>query len=274
MRWSGIVGGELDDAHPAVVYIAESGFSCSGALVAPTIVLTAGHCTYDGDPAHYTVSGGVEARDLPDWTRAVTAVVQNTAYDPVNLRHDVGLLFLDEEPPVEPIPWLRGRDDGRYEDGTPIVAVGYGTAGGTQGDDRGTRRRVEMEILKATESKFRFGGDGENVCSGDSGGPILAEVEGRETIVGIAAAADEACAEVGIAMRTDDNAEFLAPYLPEEEGDGGGGGGRGCRVASATARRGPPYASAVGLLAAVAASCFVTRRRAVRPRRPGSSGAG
>ena len=112
--WTGshprIIGGS--DAAQAdwgfaafVAYFDASGnpeFTCSGTVVAPDVVLTAGHCVVGettGGPLDR--SGIVVASDSVDWTDAsqrqlstVSRAIVDPAYDPISDTFDADLLVL------------------------------------------------------------------------------------------------------------------------------------------------------------------------------------
>src|SRR4051812_18521511 len=94
---SPIVGGTVDTGHPAVVVIYnntfEGGYLCTGTLIGPSAVLTAGHCTYDDlDPTHYEIYSVTDlTNDHPKWSAGATAIHPHPSYDPNQLTHDVGM---------------------------------------------------------------------------------------------------------------------------------------------------------------------------------------
>lgn len=213
---SAVVGGSVDDAHPAVVLVYDSsnGALCSGTVIAARVVLTSGRClSADGDPAHYEVGGGVAPLTNADWIAGVVALHLHPEYDPATPLHDVAVLILAADAPVTPMPWLATGGDEVYGAGRFFTAVGYGMTSG-DGSDQGTRRKADMQIEQSDPASFWYGGPGMNACTGDTGGPGIATVDDVETVIGSVSYSDSSCTEFGADMRTDDNAEFLAAYAP------------------------------------------------------------
>jgi hypothetical protein len=70
--------------------------------------------------------------------------------------------------------------------------------------------------LRVSQNQAR--GD-EGTCYGDSGGPILRNIEGTETVVGVTSWGDTACAAMGYYYRTDtaDSLEFIAAVIAMTE---------------------------------------------------------
>ena len=150
-----ITGGQPDgDMHPysGLVLVPETGF-CSGTLIAPTVVLTAGHCTdFFSDPEFgitqvYVTFDSQASVDLETWAITggtwYTATAWHTHPDYVSddwpFTADYGVVILDQAvtditPAVLPEPYAlddmlstTGQTDQRFND------VGYGQSGVTVG---------------------------------------------------------------------------------------------------------------------------------------------
>jgi len=205
-----ITDGELDgEDHPYVglsVFYGEDGEAlgrCSGALVSPTVYVTAGHCTVDTPTAAIWFESDVDA-GRPDngyfdgggTSYAGTVYVHPLYDDSQFFVYDLAVVVLDE--PVEldryaELPSIDFTDTiERGRKGTPLTAVGYGLQaekGNTDKNGNGQNDKVRYQAtLKLTNDKGANGvgpiegsntivisGDAKHggICFGDSGGPIL-----------------------------------------------------------------------------------------------------
>lgn len=235
---SPIVGGQIDDGHDAVVLIQAGQFMCTGTVIAPDVVLTAAHCVVTNEScvqpnctlvsaAQFTVMGGREPFDQADFSLGVREVFAAPDYDGANFTGgDMGILLLEEEAPVTPIPVLydSAASDAMYANGTAFLAVGYGLANAPTGaDTSGTKRVVAMTITDQNHMEFFYGDSQKNTCSGDSGGPALVELEeGGEVVIGVVSYGDQNCNEFGANIRTDAEDAFIQTHAPSN-GTGGPG---------------------------------------------------
>lgn len=102
-----IVGGTLATQYPEAAYLnidltATGGYACSGALISPRVVLTAGHCV-DTHKA-WEVHVGAEVRKSAsaatyDWNEKGASTVNPN-------HHDIGLVFLDQDVKLAAYPTI------------------------------------------------------------------------------------------------------------------------------------------------------------------------
>jgi len=179
----------------------DEGFSCSGTVVAPNVILTAGHCVEDivtGErtpPAEYTVV--TASRDIRDSTvRQVSKVARAIPYPGFNrfkVHGDAGLLVL-ATPTTAPAVALAGSADAALlAPNTPTWIAGWGLSGKPpklklspilrRGPTFVQRRlycrnhsrvfypffNYSSQLCTITPPGFAIG-----TCHGDSGGPALA----------------------------------------------------------------------------------------------------
>ena len=198
-----IVGGEPapSPSDDAVVCLAADGFPlCSGVLVGPRSVLTAGHCIDAlGPHATYRVHVGPDC-NAP--ARRMTTVLRLThpQYAGEGKPFDVGYLSLAEDAPVAPLPLADGALETLAPPGTSIRHVGYGgtdEGGGLSG--MGTRRAVLHPVLRL-DGDFAWSGDAAaNTCLVDSGAPML----GAGNAVLALVSDGPSCREAGADVRLD-----------------------------------------------------------------------
>jgi Trypsin len=209
---AGIIGGQRDEVHTnvgVVRFTTESGrFRCSGTLISPTVVLTAGHCTGDtGDSPATNVFVSFNT-DLPldplapgitPEERAARAAnyITGTAHpDPgwtgklsVSKQHDQGVVVLDAPaatkwPGITPAPLLPvGTLDGNQGalKNETFTLVGYGVdIGAKKSQIVVPERRSTTSFLKTVQSEVvtfqindRDSKAGGGSCFGDSGGPVF-----------------------------------------------------------------------------------------------------
>jgi len=249
-----IVNGTVDtrDKYSYVVFVTETTpppgtrIACTGTLLAPRVVVTAGHCSR-ADGAPMQVRLGVEAvpgnpanfysgtfvRHPNFCAGTPTAPCADGLFGFV--AHDLAVITLDRDAPgpYAKLPksnrFDRGDDDDD-EDGDlrKLTIVGYGL---TQAPPPvvgfGTRRFAKAQVHVAPGAPTfleyppltsdRFGMH----CFGDSGGPSL---RGR-TILAVTSIGDDSCRGPSYAYRLDSEAalSFLANYVPVKGGRGGGG---------------------------------------------------
>jgi trypsin len=184
-----IVGGvpspASDDAVVMIARFSETGtyYQCSAAVIAPRLVLTALHCVTGRPPGALRVFTGSDA-----WSKIQSGKPEARGERVfVSSHFDAAVVLLDRDlaTPIAPV-----RLDEGVRRGERVDAVGFGVdAGGKSPSLR--HRRSDLPVLDVGPSTTRIGemvltGEfviGEAVCSGDSGGPALAE---SGAVVGIA----------------------------------------------------------------------------------------
>ncbi|MDB5218175.1 MAG: Alkaline serine protease [Myxococcaceae bacterium] len=279
---SAIVGGEDDGADPAVVAIVSESLNitlCSGALIGPRTVLTAGHCNF----TNVSVRFGADAQ-IPDRSVAVTTTLVHPSYSAQGAPFDFALLELDT--PVTDIAplTLRTTPLGQSDVGTTIIRhVGFGVSNEATKSGAGHKRTVSYPMTRITDVLVYSGAPGKQTCDNDSGAPgLVRDPDGIERIAGVVSDGPS-CHEDGWDGRADLGAlrSFVADTRASWDsavsnadsgtsGDGSKSSGGGC-VASKSRGAGN---GAWMLLLAIGGACVVRRRArgrdGVRAGRPGS----
>lgn len=240
---------------PDAVAVLSAQGSCTGTLIAPDVVLTAGHCA---NPAPTTVIANTTNYNGTGGIRATVKSV--TAYPNWESTYDIAVIVLNT-----PITGVTPRPVGApctfqsFNDNMMVHLVGFGltdTAG--QGDNT-TLREANAPIIDADCSttgkgcsagalpagEFIAGGSGTDSCFGDSGGPVYLDTPRGTVVVGaVSRGLDNAatpCGGGGIYVRTDKMLQWIEttagkpvskdscaggsnpPSNPDDPSGGGGG---------------------------------------------------
>ena len=221
---------------PAVAALSYNGFvACSGILVTPQWLVTAGHCS----PMITEIYLDTTEIAAPGEVHTVDDFVEHP--DSWST-FDVALVHLAEPTDVAPMPlaldcivdgWIRA--DQQVE----IVGFGATDTSGTQwatelnqatipiddpacsDEDRGCNADV------MPDGELIAGGDGIDSCTGDSGAPLFLEANGRTWVAGFtsrAVPAPDPCGQGGIYVRADAIADWIedvtGEVLPRPSCDG------------------------------------------------------
>ncbi|HEX3474717.1 MAG TPA: trypsin-like serine protease [Kofleriaceae bacterium] len=232
-----IIGGTSTTVgqYPTVVGLEVGSFLCTGTLIAPTWVVTAGHCV-DPDvvmlPSQDAVTKGTTVHfNTVDIIGDAGTVVEASAtfkdplFDPMNLgSNDLGLIQL-ATPVTDVAPSPINLSAVLAPVGTVATLVGYGLTSAPGGDgttglefeltnrisipcpSKGIGRDLDLLCFSQTDNK--------GTCSGDSGGPAFAIINGKPTVVGVTSFGDPACASYGADTRLDIEQNFLLQHVPE-----------------------------------------------------------
>jgi secreted trypsin-like serine protease len=225
---SPVVGGQkaTEGQFPDVAGIAFRGredIECSGTLVAPTLVLTAGHCA-DG------ITGvRLDASDYSDSNEGEYIKAKAVYEYPNSQRsYDVTAIVLATPAKAKPRPIAMDCIvDDYLVDGAKATIAGYGAY-----DQYGNRydsnlRDAEIEINDADcntmqdgcqrsvspGGELSAGGDGTDTCYGDSGGPLYLHTPKGDFLAGITSRSyawvDVPCRDGGIYVRPDAIVDWL-----------------------------------------------------------------
>ena len=217
-----ITAGVADPDDTGVVFIySSSGEICTGSVIAPRLVLTAGHCV-DGRNAY--VVGTAARYDVSDAKATLPSVVDVDSFvrhpdydDRVTPHiHDVAVLKVASDVGT-PLPYHAGAPEAAWI-GQPLRLVGYGRTSPVS-SDYGTRRQVDTQITSYDDTELVIT-NGKQGCPGDSGGPAFMTIDGVETIVGTSTASTADCKTTGYYERIDGDVAFLNAQIAVVMGTG------------------------------------------------------
>ncbi len=181
-------------------------YYCTGALVAPSVVLTAAHCGVLLPPSSFSVGTG--RLNLYDSSTGqvlgVSSVAISPTWDPASYHGDVALLQLSQPSTAPTLP-VATADDASwvYRAGAPMIVAGWGRTvpwGSAAADlnwvgmsvqEDGFCRRSFNGASPGYDASSMFcasaPGSAAGACYGDSGGPAVGQSQGGTyEIIGVA----------------------------------------------------------------------------------------
>jgi secreted trypsin-like serine protease len=241
-----IIGGKPGtiEEFPSLVYVQAiesktSGFSCTGTVVAPRIVLTAAHCVEDVEKGtitptkDYAVSTGVAdpTKAGPDNIFHIVATHVFPTFDPGILHGDAAILVLDR-PTIAPVlPMAGAADASLYAGGAEVRLTGWGL---TKADAKEAPANLQATTMRVQTSNTcrqkvkafykpylaaaqvcvlatdkKSGG-----CFGDSGGPAIGQrADGSTVQLGVTSTGGPACSTKTPTVLT--RVDFISSWVSE-----------------------------------------------------------
>jgi secreted trypsin-like serine protease len=226
-----IINGTLDDGDPAIVMViaqvpgSMSASLCTGEVISPHVVLTAAHCVSPdtvGAGAKFVVfTGTMLSQDSPKeqfLPVTETHFVSTFAYNPMTGgdQDDVAVVILESPTTITPIPFNHFplEDSAKQQ---PARIVGFGLTDGkdTTGQTAGTRHQAPTMIFDIQPKTITLYDKMHSNCEGDSGGPALLMLDGKEQIVGLTQVGYVGCpVDMGSTdTRVDPYVDFIDQYV-------------------------------------------------------------
>jgi secreted trypsin-like serine protease len=238
------------ESLPSLAYVetenASESTSCTGTVVAPRVILTAGHCVENLETgtvrpaAEYGVATGVS-----DWRAAtandvfpVTQAIVYPGFSPGQMHGDAGLLVLSRPTSAPSIRMATSSDLGLLAAGTPIGIAGWGKTSGEAEYASPLLRAAETVVQqpsycrRAVGSYYPFfSSQGQfcainppsfstATCHGDSGGPAIAlDASGNPVELGITSLGEPECStyEPNVFTRVDRISSWVAGWIAAVE---------------------------------------------------------
>jgi len=219
-----IFGGEetTEGEYPDCVAVGTPGaFCCTGTLIGPNVVLTAGHCGDGGCAGRVYV--GIDANH-PDPKKIVKVktVKVHEKYNPFTLENDLTLLILEKD--VTEVTPRKIAATADVEASFFVRLVGFGF---TEVGMFGVQNKVDVAIASAScdcddcpdkygchkGKEMVAGGAGKDSCNGDSGGPAYISKDGEWQLAGATSRATrnsvQNCGDGGVYVRVDKYLDWI-----------------------------------------------------------------
>jgi hypothetical protein len=219
-----IVGGATASQYPesALIEMSRDGVvraACSGAVVAPRVVLTAGHCVDGYTGWHVSTpfssqASASSAGETFDWKSDGTDSVRPSL-------HDVGLVYLDR--PIQ-LPQYPALATGPVADGSSVVSIGRIQDGSLSSSALFVSK--PLTVVAGGLFGFPFDYVSEQVIEpGDSGGPVEVPGTTPHAIVAVNSGA-------GVGAQAVARVDLVKDWIAERIAAHGGGAAPGCAGAA------------------------------------------
>jgi len=212
-----IIGGTTDSGDPSVVLIGGGGVWCTGTLVAPEVVLTAAHCISANN--NFVYFGPRYLGDAGGSSALVARSYQHPDYA-TNKDVDLGIVVLATPSAVTPSA-IDTTALAQSDVGATLHVVGFGDTANPS-EPLFTKMQVDVPISSIASVAIY---SGPAICSGDSGGPAMLMVGGKQVIAGVTSGHSiQACGGTAGYVRVDLYAQWIQQQIDLAEADAGEAG--------------------------------------------------
>ncbi|KAH8401366.1 hypothetical protein KR009_004948, partial [Drosophila setifemur] len=177
---------------------------CGGAILSPTIILTAAHCVLEySKPQYYMIrAGSSEWASGGSYVRIRRIIPHPKFHEPTRMNNDIALVQLQTplvyNQAIQPISLVTKED--RIQPMAQLFVSGWGSMSVSQLQPEKrlrytvVQRRDQDQCARnyvgggtVTSTMFCAGTQmgGRDSCQGDSGGPLVTSIDGRMKIMGI-----------------------------------------------------------------------------------------
>jgi len=219
---------------------AHRGFSCTGTVVAPRVVLTAAHCAEDietggfTEPGEYAVATSVAN---PKQARAenvfsVSAVHVFPSFDPGAIHGDAAVLILSRPTSAAPIALAGPEDAPLYSGGAAVTVAGWGLTRAQNRQAPANMRSATMAVQTPSGCRRKTRGfykefspsvqlcllsppaNKSGTCFGDSGGPAIGQrPDGTMVELGVISVVGPLCTPQAPNVLT--RVDYVSPWVAE-----------------------------------------------------------
>ena len=245
--------GATVEEFPSLAFVqsreGKHGFSCTGTVVAPRVILTAAHCIEDLErggltPAKsYAVATGTTtlSKALRQNVFRVLETHVYPGFDPGGLQGDAGVLILDRPTSAPPIALAGSGDAGLYEGGAEVQLAGWGLTRANAKQGPKSLRATKMVVQRPSVCKQKTRNDRPNYstalqmctldtptktsggCFGDSGGPAIGtRTDGTPVELGVISTGGAFCSTKlpNVLTRVDVISPWVAEWIAATESGG------------------------------------------------------
>ncbi|KAJ2017386.1 Kallikrein-14 [Coemansia sp. S16] len=187
--------------YPFAIYLYNAGEKsyCGGSIISDTWILTAAHCIKGSTINDISVFIGEITYDINPGKGAKVAEIHNhPQYNDQTMINDISLLKLSS-PITDKNAATISIDTTNVGDGIAVTALGWGFTAPGGSTPAQTLKKGELTTLskaQCSQKDTKFDGNngaricvagdtGTDTCPGDSGGPLIRKVDGKNVLVGI-----------------------------------------------------------------------------------------
>lgn len=203
---------------------------CAGVLVDDSWILTAAHCVTGQTTSTINVAVGVfDLSNFSGSRMAVKSIRVHPQYNSTTSQNDIALLELNQPSSQPTLPLFFGEPDLL---GQMLTAIGWGMADGPNFSYwyyPEKLRQVNLPVVADSYCNNIYGTDliasqlcagyyeGKDVCNGDSGGPVVTQIDGTWVHAGLVSygtTCNEYLGWYGVYTRTSEFISFVQQYVP------------------------------------------------------------